>query len=88
MQGVRALYAGLVIFDGDMLIDDAAVPAKDGDVVLALVDGEMTCKILDLSSGFLLPDNPNYSSIRLSAELDFDIQGVVQLSIYYVKRFT
>lgn len=74
---------GLGIFDGDLLIVDAAVPARDGDVVLAVVDGELTCKILDLRNGLLLPANTHYHPISISKSGSLEIEGVVVSSIRY-----
>ena len=38
---------GVGIFDGDLLIVDRAVTPQNGSVVVAVVDGDMACKLLD-----------------------------------------
>ena len=38
---------GIGIFDGDLLIVDRSLTHQHGDVVLAALDGELTCKILE-----------------------------------------
>jgi repressor LexA len=67
---------GAKIFDGDIVIVEPR-PAKEGDVVVALVDGENTLKRLIKKSGrFLLKaENPAYPEITPIADLT--IQGVV-----------
>ena len=39
------------IFDGDVLVVDKAVTAKNGHVVVAVIDGEFVCKQLQLRAG-------------------------------------
>ncbi|MDP7418537.1 MAG: translesion error-prone DNA polymerase V autoproteolytic subunit, partial [Gammaproteobacteria bacterium] len=45
---------GAGIFDGDLLIVDRAVNPAHGDVILAALNGELTCKILDRHNRQLL----------------------------------
>ncbi|KJS09252.1 MAG: hypothetical protein VR73_03220 [Gammaproteobacteria bacterium BRH_c0] len=72
---------GAGIFDGDILIVDCALRASHGDVVLATLDGEMTCKILDLHHQRLLAANRDYAPIPIREGCDFVIKGVVTSSI-------
>jgi len=74
---------GLGIFDGDLLIVDASVPARDGDVVLAVVDGGLTCKILDVKGCQLLPANTHYQPIPIRNAGTLQIEGVVVSSIRF-----
>lgn len=62
---------------------DAAVPARHGCVVLALVDGELTGKILDIRIGQLLPANTHYSPILLYKVGRFVIERVVVSSVRF-----
>ena len=39
------------ILDGCLIIIDRAIEATHGDIVLAVIDGEMTCKELDSRYG-------------------------------------
>lgn len=58
---------GAGIYSGDLLIVDRSLEAKHRQVVIAVVDGEMTVKRLIKGSGcwFLKPENPDYPSIEM-----------------------
>ena len=72
---------GLGIFDGDLLIVDRAVEPEHGSVVVAVIDGEMTCKILDRKRCCLLSANDDYPPIPVGEDADMIIEGVVIHSI-------
>ena len=69
------------IFDGDLLIVDRAVQPQQGQVVIALIDGEMTCKQLDLHQRRLVSAHPDFAPITLTEDADLVIEGVVIHSI-------
>lgn len=69
------------IFDGDLLVIDRAVNPFSGAVVIAAINGEMVCKILDKERKQLLAANPQYSPINLSDDIDCLIEGVVTHSV-------
>lgn len=60
---------------------------KERDVVLAVVDGEPTCKILDLKGGQLLPANSHYLLISITNVESFVIVCVVISSVRYHNIF-
>jgi len=68
---------GRHILDGDIVVIEAGLRARSGDVVAALVDGESTLKTLVTSEGraFLRAENPAYSDMLAADELM--IQGVM-----------
>ncbi len=72
---------GLGIFDGDLLIVDRAIPVEQGDVVLAALDGELTCKVMDKNQRRLLSANDNYKPIPIPEDSSLVIEGVVTHSI-------
>ena len=72
---------GAGIFDGDILIVDRALQPKHGDVVVAAVAGEVTCKYLDMNRHRLLPANDKYRPIEMPDGSDLVIEGVVVHSI-------
>ena len=66
-------------------------PADDGDIVVGYVNEEFTIKYLDLShkaDGYieLRPANKRYQPIRINADDDFEIWGVVVWTIKNWKR--
>ena len=69
------------IFDGDLLIVDRAVEPDHGSIVVAVIDGELTCKILDRVRGRLLSANDAYPPMPVGEEADLVIEGVVIHSI-------
>ena len=71
------------IHHGDILIIDRSLNARDGDVVIAVLHGEFTVKQVSIIDGslFLVPRNPQYSSMRITSEMGFEIWGVVTCSI-------
>ena len=71
------------IYNGDMLIIDRSLNAQNGDVVVALINGEFIVKQLSITKNkiFLVPKNSEYSPIQISQDMDFQIWGVVTYSI-------
>lgn len=69
---------GVGIFDGDLVVVEHNSATKAGDIVIAVVDGELTVKTLALDAGgsyYLEAANPAYGPIRPSQTLE--ILGVV-----------
>ncbi|MEO1134599.1 MAG: translesion error-prone DNA polymerase V autoproteolytic subunit [Cyanobacteria bacterium J06639_1] len=75
--GESMLNAG--IHPGDLLVVDRSVEPRDGKVVIAIVDGELTVKRLRLERDRLLlaPENPNYPVMEIGELTDFEVWGVV-----------
>nr|AKN40948.1 Error-prone repair protein UmuD [Enterovibrio norvegicus] len=72
---------GVGIFDGDILVVDRHVTARDGDVIVANLNGEFICKLLDVPRRLLLSANDKYSSVAITKHDTFTIEGVVIRSI-------
>lgn len=70
---------GAGIFHNDVLVVDRSVQARNGHIVVAILDGEMTVKRLSRKGGkiVLLAENPAYASITLGEEQELIIWGVV-----------
>ena len=83
-RGHSMMQAG--IFDGDELVVDRSVTPRDGHVVVAVVDGEMTVKRLRLrgNSAVLSPENSAYPDIVISELSDLRVWGVVIRSLHRV----
>ncbi len=74
---------GRGIFSGDLLIVDRSIKPMHGQVVIAAIHGELTCKILDSQRRCLLAANRNYQPIQITDDCDFRIEGVVTASVRY-----
>src|SRR5215472_12755449 len=68
---------GKSIIDGDVAIIEHGVQPRSGDVVAALIDGQVTLKTFVLQRGkpFLRAENPRYPDLIPQEELQ--IQGVL-----------
>lgn len=77
---------GAGIFDGDEIIVDRSLEARDGSVVVAVVDSELTIKRLRLGPGSirLVPENPAYPDIVLGEMSELTIWGVVTRCLHRV----
>ena len=78
---------GVGIFDGDLLIVDRSIEPQQGSIIVAVVDGKMTCKILDIHSRQLRSSNDKYAPIAIGDDIALCIEGVVVYSIrsYHVR---
>jgi len=65
------------ILDGALLVVDKSIEPKNGNIVIAASNGELTCKILDVKHQMLRAANPSYPSIPLNDGDDLLIEGVV-----------
>ena len=66
------------IFDGDLIGVHRTSEARNGQVVIARIDDEITVKLLKIGQGKvrLLPRNPDYAPIEVQAGQDFAIEGL------------
>lgn len=83
---VRASGSSMIeanISDGDLLIVDSSLRPRDGQIVVAAIDGEFTVKKLQLTPRVaLLPMNPAWPVITPGSEEELTIFGVVTFIIY------
>nr|WP_312823694.1 translesion error-prone DNA polymerase V autoproteolytic subunit [Acinetobacter oleivorans] len=86
-NSLSMLDAGIDI--NDPLIVDRSLPAKSGDIVIALIDNDFTVKRLMIDSQFQPPkvwlkaENPDYQNIYIEEGQELVIWGVVT---YNLKR--
>ncbi len=86
-NSLSMLDAGIDI--DDPLIVDRSIPAKSGDIVIALIDNDFTVKRLMIDTQFQPPkvwlkaENPDYQNIYIEEGQDLVIWGVVT---YNLKR--
>ena len=84
MEGDSMMEAS--ICDGDIAVIDRSIQPKDGDVIVAFLNNEFTIKYLDLThrrEGYieLRPANRNFRPIRIEADDNFEVWGVVVWTI-------
>ncbi|UUA75247.1 LexA family protein [Cellvibrio sp. QJXJ] len=77
---------GYGIDSGDLLIVDRALEEINGDVIIAAVEGELTCKCLDKKHGRLVSGNPDYPPIPIDMIDSAICEGVVIASIRYHRK--
>ncbi len=70
---------GAGIFSEDILIVDRSLKPVDRSIVVAIVNKEFTVKRLVYENGHptLVPENPNYPTIRLQGDEELEVWGVV-----------
>lgn len=74
------------IFDGDIVVIDHSLEARDGNFVAAFIDGEFAIKEFRSDPAnrcaWLIAHNPKYPPIRVTADNDFAIWGVVTHNVH------
>lgn len=76
VRGMSMRDAG--ILDGDLLAVQSTREARNGQIIVARLGDEVTVKRLRKSSSGieLLPENPDYPTIQVTAEDSFAIEGL------------
>lgn len=65
------------ILDGALLIVDRSVEARQDNIVIAAVNGELTCKYLDIRGKCLVSGNGRFPPILINEEAGVQVLGVV-----------
>lgn len=78
------------ICDGDIIVIDKSLEAKNGDFVVAFVDGEFTLKEFRLDEknncAWLIPHNKDYEPIKVTEENQFLVWGVLTYTIKHLRK--
>ena len=76
---------GAGLDDGDLLVIDRSKEPEDNAIAVCFIDGEFTVKRLKVEAEcvYLMPENPNYSPIKVTEDNQLIIWGVVT---YVVKK--
>ena len=82
VEGDSMIGAG--IFPDDVLIVDRAMNAVNNNVIVAVLNSELTVKRLRITDEYwsLVPDNPAYPEIIITEDTDFTVWGVVTYCIH------
>ena len=77
VKGKSMQDAGLS--DGDLLVIDKSLEPVDGKIAVCFIDGEFTVKRIKIGIDccFLVPANLDFNPIKVTAENDFLIWGIV-----------
>lgn len=72
------------ILDGSVVLVDKALKPQHGHIVIAVVDGDFTCKRLHLQGDSLrlIPENPAFPEIVPRDGQSVDVWGVVVATIH------
>lgn len=88
VSGNSLMEAG--INDGDLVVIDKSLEVKDGDFVVAFIDGEFTLKEFRRDEAnncaWLIPHNKQFAPIKVTAENDFMIWGVLTYTIKQLRK--
>lgn len=77
VEGTSMTKAG--INSGDIMIVDRALHPKHNDIVLAVIDGEFTVKRIAVNENslYLIPENDNFSPIKITTAMNFQVWGII-----------
>ncbi len=83
VKGNSMIDAG--INDKDVLVVDRSLEPQNNKIAICFIDGEFTVKriLVEQDCLFLMPENSNYSPIKVTEENQFIIWGMVT---YVIKK--
>ena len=77
------------IFNGDIVVIDRSLEAHNGDVIVACIDGEFTIKEYRFDEAnqcaWLIPHNQAYDKIKVTADNQFCIWGVITSCVHHLR---
>ena len=75
---------GAGIFSGDILIVDRALTPKQNDIIVCVLNGEFSVKRFRKQGGLIVlhAEHPDYPPLSVTAEMDFQVWGVVPYVIH------
>jgi DNA polymerase V len=78
---------GAGICEGDVLVVDRALDARENAIIVALVNGEFTVKRLSTLGDtlFLMPENPRYDPLPITEEMEFRVWGIATYVIHRLR---
>jgi len=67
------------IDNGDLLVIDKSIEPTNGKIAVCYIDGEFTLKRIKISKNeiLLVPENEDYAPIKVTADSNFMIWGIV-----------
>lgn len=84
VSGDSMIKAG--IHEDDILVVDRSIEPRNGKIIIAAVEGQLTVKRLNRAKGktYLMPENDAYAPIEIADDNDMIIWGVVTSVIHQV----
>ena len=84
VTGDSMVDAGM--YSGDILVVDRSIEPKNNNIIIAVLDGELTVKRLNITKDKiqLMPENSQYTPINITEEMHFEVWGVVTTVIHSV----
>jgi len=75
---------GAGINDNDILVVDRSLEPSNNNIVIAVINGELTVKrlIKTLNSCRLIAENPDYPDLEINEEIPLEIWGVATYAIH------
>ena len=79
---------GCGIHDGDEVLVDRSITPRDGDIVIAVVDGDFTIKRLQVHPDkvVLHPENESYPDVEVPALSELVVWGVVTFGLRHLNQ--
>ena len=78
------------ILDGDLVVVDRSLTPRNGDFIVAYIDGEYTIKEFQRDTNgncaWLIPHNPDFPKIQVTADNNFSVWGVVTYAIHKTRH--
>jgi DNA polymerase V len=73
------------INEGDILIVDRSMEARNYSIIIAVLNNEFTVKRVALKKKevYLIPENPKYKPIKIDVSMNFSVWGLVT---YVIKQ--
>ncbi len=88
VSGTSLQEAG--ICDGDIIVIDKSLEAKNGDFVVAFIDGDFTLKEFRYDEkencAWLIPHNKDYEPIKVTDDNEFIVWGVLTYTIKQLRK--
>ena len=74
------------IQSGDVMLVDRAIEPENRSIVLAVINNEFTVKRVNVSDKklYLMPENENFTPIKITEDMDFKVWGVITYVIHKV----
>lgn len=76
------------IYEGDILVIDKSLEARNDDIAVCFIDGDFTLKTIKKEQDvvWLVPANAKYKPIKVTADNDFLIWGIVTSIVRKYRR--